>query len=100
VEAGVPQGSPVSLVLFEINTSQWIKWVQEYVSAEGLSFVDDLGWVATGRDVNQVIPILEKYAAKTIVWRHGPADEGYSSIPQKRKRHYSLADEATKNTSG
>jgi len=44
VEAGVPQGSPVSPILFAIYTSGLFKWVEEYVSeAEGLSFVDDLG---------------------------------------------------------
>jgi hypothetical protein len=66
VDAGVPQGSPVSPVLFTIYTSGQIKWVEEYVSAKGLSFVDDLGWVATGSDVNQVVTILERCAAKSI----------------------------------
>jgi len=32
VEAGVPQGSPVSLILFAIYTLGLIKWVKEYVS--------------------------------------------------------------------
>ena len=60
VEAGVPQGSPVSPILFAIYTSGLIKSVEEYVSeAEGLSFVDDLGWMVTGSDVNYVVPILE-----------------------------------------
>jgi len=69
VEAGVPQGSPVSLILFAIYTSALIKWVEEYVSeATGLSFVDDLGWVATGSDVNHVISILERCAAQSIKW--------------------------------
>jgi len=68
VEAGVPQGSPVSPILFAIYTSGLIKWVEDYVSAEGLSFVDDLGWVATGSDVNQVVTILERCAAKSIEW--------------------------------
>jgi len=68
VEAGVPQGSPVSPILFVIYTSGLIKWVEEYVSTEGLSFVDDLGWVATGSDVNQVVTILERCAAKSMEW--------------------------------
>jgi len=60
VEAGVPQGSPVSPILFAIYTSGLIKCVEEYVSeAEGLSFVDDLGWVATRSDVNHVVSICE-----------------------------------------
>jgi len=69
VEAWVPQGSPVSPILFAIYTSELIKWVEEYLSeAEGLSFVDDLGWVATGSDVNHVVTILERCAAKSIEW--------------------------------
>jgi len=68
VEAGVPQGSPVSPILFAIYTSGLIKWVEEYAPAKGLSFVDDLGWVATGSDVNQVVTILERCVAKSIEW--------------------------------
>jgi len=69
VEAGVPQGSPVSPILFAIYTSGLIKWVEEYVSeVEVLSYVDDLIWVATGSDVNHVVSILERCAAKSIEW--------------------------------
>jgi hypothetical protein len=68
VEAGVLQGSPVSPILFAIYTSGLIKWVEEYASAEELSFVDDLGLVATGRDVNQVGTIRERCAGKSIEW--------------------------------
>ena len=68
-EAGVLQGSPGSPILFAIYTSGLIKWVEEYVSeAEGLSFVDDLGWVVTRRDVNHALSILERCTAKSIEW--------------------------------
>jgi len=52
VEADVPQGSLVSAILFTIHTAGLIKWVEERVQAEGLSWVDDLRWVASGKDVN------------------------------------------------
>jgi hypothetical protein len=69
VEAGVPQGSPVSPILFAIYTSGLIKWVEENVSAaQRLSFVDDLGWAGTGSDVNHVVSILERCTAKSIEW--------------------------------
>jgi hypothetical protein len=69
VDAGFPQGSPMSPILFVIYTSGLIKWVTEYVSTiEGLSVVDYLGWVAHGSNVNQVVMILEKCAANSIQW--------------------------------
>jgi len=61
VEGGVLQGSPVSPILVTIYTSGLIKGVEEYVSeAEGLSFVDDLGWVATGSNVNDLVRLSER----------------------------------------
>jgi hypothetical protein len=67
VEAGVPQGSPVSLIIFAICPSGLIKWVEEYISeAEGLSCVDDLSWVATTSDVNQVLTMHGRCAATSI----------------------------------
>jgi len=68
VEAGVPLGSPVSPILFAIHTAGLIKWVEQRVPAEGLSVVDNLGWVATGKDVNQVVEKLEACAAESIEW--------------------------------
>jgi hypothetical protein len=71
VEAGVQQGSPVSPILFAINTSVLIKWLKEYVSeAEGLSFEDHLGTVATRSDVNHVVSILKRCPVKSIEWAH------------------------------
>jgi len=67
VEVVVLRGSPVSPILFTIYTSALIKWVKEYVSeAEGLSIVDNVGWVATGSNVNHVVSILQRCAAKSI----------------------------------
>ena len=43
VEEGVPQSSPMSPILLSINTSGRITWVEQYVSATGLSFVYDHG---------------------------------------------------------
>jgi len=69
VEAGVPQDSPVSPILFKIYTSGLIKWVEQYVSeAEGLSVVGDLGLVMPGRNVKNVVSILERCTEKSIVW--------------------------------
>jgi hypothetical protein len=68
VDAGVPQCSPVSQILFAIHTAGLIQWVEERVQAEGLSLVDDLGWVATGKDVNQVVVKLDACTIESIEW--------------------------------
>jgi len=66
VEAVVPQGSPISPILFAIHTAALLQWVEDRVQAEGISFADDLGWVATGKDVNQVVERLETCTAESI----------------------------------
>jgi len=68
VELDVPQGSPVSQILFAIHTAGLIKEVDERVPAEGLFFVDDPGWVVTGKDVNLVVERLQACAAESIEW--------------------------------
>jgi len=66
VQPRVPQGSAVSQNLFVVYTSGLIKWVEQYGSAGGMSLVDDLGWVVTGSDVDQVGTTLEICTAKSI----------------------------------
>jgi hypothetical protein len=68
VEARVPQGSAVSLILLILYNSALIQCVTEYVSANGLSIVDNLGWLATGSDVNQVVTTIERCTAKSMEW--------------------------------
>jgi hypothetical protein len=68
VEARVPQSSHLSPILFVIYTSEQINWVEQYVSAEGRSIVDDLGWEVTGSDVNQGVTTRERCAVKSINW--------------------------------
>jgi len=69
VEADIPQGSPVSPILFAIHTAGPMMWVEERVQGvEELSIGDDIGWVAIGKDVNQVVRKLEPCAAERINW--------------------------------
>ena len=69
VEAGVPQGSPVSPIFSAIYTSGLLEWVQDYLSENlSLSLVDDLGSFATGSDITQVLSIIKIYAATSIEW--------------------------------
>jgi len=67
-EACVPQGSPISLILFSTQTAGLTKWVEERVQAEGPSFVHDLGWVATRKNVNEVVEKLQAGAVVSIEW--------------------------------
>jgi len=62
VEAGVPQG------LFPIHNAGLIQLVEERVQATSLCLIGDLGWVATGKDVNQVVKKLEACAVESIEW--------------------------------
>jgi hypothetical protein len=68
MDAGVQQGSRVSLIPSAIHTTGLIMLVDSTLQAKGLSFVDDLGLVATVKNVNQVVDRLEACEAVTIQW--------------------------------
>jgi len=69
VEGGIPPGSPVSQIFFAIYTPRPIQWVQQRVSViKGFSCMDDVGWIATGRNVSQVIRKLAAWARECIDW--------------------------------
>jgi len=71
VGTGVPQGLPVSPVLFVIYLSGLFDQVekeQEKCGSEGISFVDDVAWVVEGEDVGECTQRLERCAAETTIW--------------------------------
>jgi hypothetical protein len=53
------QASPVLRMFFTISTSGLNEWVVQYVSANGVAFVHDLGGQPTGSDVNSVVMTVE-----------------------------------------
>ena len=67
-DMGVPQGSPVSPILFAIYLSPLFKAVENEHPAAALSFVDDVCWVARGKDVGEVTKKLEGAAAAATEW--------------------------------
>jgi len=69
VEVGVTQGSAVFPILFAIHTTGAMKSVEERVHAvEGLSFVDDIGWVSNGKNAKEGVMKLASSHTETIEW--------------------------------
>lgn len=69
IETGIPQGSPVSPILFII----YLSGVFNNIEAEApevitISFVDDIGLIVPGRSIEQVKQSLEKAGQKAIQW--------------------------------
>jgi len=71
VATGVPQGSPVSPVLFVIYLSGLFGKVEdkeEECGSEVISFVDDVACVVEGEDMGECTQRLERCAAETLNW--------------------------------
>lgn len=69
IETGIPQGSPVSPILFLIYISGVFDKVSETSPlVTSLSFVDDLGFIASGSSVKEVVKLLENVAKAVLEW--------------------------------
>ena len=69
VETGVPQGSPVSPILFALFLSGLFPAVTNAVpDTDGLSFVDDVGWTATGGSIQEITDKLSRCAERASEW--------------------------------
>ena len=69
IETGIPQGSPVSPILFLIYISGVFNKISETSPwVTSLSFVDDLGFIASGSSVKEIVGSLEKFAKEVIEW--------------------------------
>ena len=73
LEMGIPQGSPVSPILFAVYIPELFGEVEQKTVAEGLSFVGDVAWIATGNAVEKVTAKLEACSAATGEWAQANA---------------------------
>ena len=69
VDIGVPQGSPVAPILFVTYLSGIFDAVEKAAPGiSGLSFVNDIGWCAKGRNDGEVAEKLSEGAAAAMEW--------------------------------
>ena len=74
VTTGLPQGSPVSPVLFGIYIADVHKAVENRVpGCRGISFVDGVTWFVEGTSIEEVTVGLESCAAESLTWAESNA---------------------------
>lgn len=74
INSGVPQGSPVSPILFIIYLSGVFNAIERRVNGiQCLSFADDIGLLASGYSVREVCNKLQEAAKVAIEWGHDNA---------------------------
>ncbi|ODM18007.1 hypothetical protein SI65_06795 [Aspergillus cristatus] len=97
INSGVPQGSPVSPILFIIYLSGVFDVVESVAGVQSLSFADDIGLLASGHSVKEVCDKLQKAAKVAIEWGHDNVvqfDAGKTeAILLTRKRGRELRDQ-------
>ncbi len=69
IETEIPQGSPVSPILFLIYISGVFNKVSEKSPlVTSLSFIDDLGFITSGSSVKVLVKTLENVAKAVLEW--------------------------------
>ena len=70
LDSGIPQGSPASPVLFAVYIAEMFSEVEEKMDGQikALSFVDDVAWLASGKDAQQVQATMEAAAGFAMDW--------------------------------
>ena len=69
IRTGLPQRSPISPLLFAVYMSSIHPCVSSAASGvRGLSFVNDVLWLATGKSVQEVSEKLERAGKEAIQW--------------------------------
>lgn len=69
IQAGLPQGSPVSPVLFTLSVSALFPWLEDkHSTLQAISFVDDIGLVVECDELEEGTRRLERIASDTMQW--------------------------------
>ena len=69
VTTGLPQGSPVSPVLFALYIAEIHQAVESQMEdCRGISFIDDVTWIVEGVDLDDVMAKLEGCARVSLRW--------------------------------
>jgi retron-type reverse transcriptase len=66
VEAGLPQGSPISFILFVIYISGFFDYIKEKIPVSTLFFVDNIGIIAIESSIRDIIKTLETAGLEAI----------------------------------
>jgi retron-type reverse transcriptase len=66
VEAGLPQGSLISPILFVIYISGFFDYIEEKIPISTLSFADNIGIIAIESSIRDTIKTLETVGLETI----------------------------------
>jgi retron-type reverse transcriptase len=60
IKTGVPQRSSVSPILFIIYLSGVFEAIEAKIPIKALSFADDIGFIATGGSIKEIVKTLKK----------------------------------------
>jgi hypothetical protein len=74
IHTGMPQGSPVSAILFATYLSRLFPVVEDKVDGvDAISFADDIGWWVSGEGIGEIRCKIEKCASLSQQWAQNNA---------------------------